>query len=234
MTPARRTAESTRTLRASLIDHAQRLVEREGAAALTMRALAAEAGCAVGLPYKVFASREELVAELIYAEYRRLRTAFDALVAGAGTGTVAGNLQRYAELMLESPSVALAQELHHDAELSRAVGARAVEAGLVKAVESTVVDYLAAEKKLGRVDADVDARAFGFLIAGAIHNLLISGEVYPRPGRAKLERMLTAVAARLAPARARIEANTNNERSGASPRRAGTHARRRASDASEQ
>lgn len=228
MTPARRTAENTRSLRASLIEHAQRLVEREGAAALTMRALAAEAGCAVGLPYTVFASREELVAELIYAEFRRLRSAFDALVADAGTGTIGGNLTRYAELLLGSPSVALAQELHHHAELSRAVGARAVETGLVKAVESTVVDYLAAEKRLGRIDADVDERAFGFLIAGAIHNLLISGEVYPRPGMSRLGRMLAAVATRLgAPVhRARKQRTTNDERIDARPRRTGTRGRR--------
>ena len=46
-------------LRSDLVQVAQRIVARDGAAALTMRALAAEAGCAVGLPYKVFASRDE-------------------------------------------------------------------------------------------------------------------------------------------------------------------------------
>ena len=53
MSPPRRTPETTEALRTSLVAHALRLVEREGAPALTMRALAAEAGCAVGLPYKV-------------------------------------------------------------------------------------------------------------------------------------------------------------------------------------
>lgn len=199
MTPARRTPETTRQLRDSLIEHAQRLVSREGAAALTMRALAKEAGCAVGLPYKVFANREALVAELILAEFRRLRSAFDELVASAGTGTVGDNLARYAEVLLESPAVRLAHEIHHDPELSKAVDADAVETGLVARLESTVVEYLAAEKSLGRVDRGVEPRAFGFLIAGAVHNLLMSGPAYPRPSMGRIREIFSAVATRLVP-----------------------------------
>jgi hypothetical protein len=52
MSPAKRSAENTDQLRASPIQHARRLVNRDGAAVLTMRALAVEAGCAVGLLYK--------------------------------------------------------------------------------------------------------------------------------------------------------------------------------------
>jgi AcrR family transcriptional regulator len=81
MSPPGCTPDSTEELRASLIEHAQRLVERDGAGALTMRALAAEAHCAVGLPYKVFADRRELVMELLRAEFVRLRAAFDELIA---------------------------------------------------------------------------------------------------------------------------------------------------------
>lgn len=199
MTPARRTAESTGKLRDNLIRCAQRLVARDGAGALTMRALAAEAGCALGLPYKVFASREELIAELIRIEYARLRDEFARLIASAGTGTVGGNLGRYAELLIESPVVSLAPELHRDEALSKAVEEEAVEAGLVTAVESVVVQYLAAEKRRGRVAVGVDEHAFGFLIAGAVHNLLISAPVYPNRGIGEVKRMLGAIADRLAP-----------------------------------
>jgi DNA-binding transcriptional regulator YbjK len=43
MAPANRPAETTEALRASLIDHARRIVSRDGPSALTMRALANEA-----------------------------------------------------------------------------------------------------------------------------------------------------------------------------------------------
>jgi AcrR family transcriptional regulator len=199
MSPPRRTVEDTDELRASLIEVARQLVERDGAAALTMRALAAEAGCAVGLPYKLFASRNELVAELILTEFGRLQESFAALVAQAGTRTVGANLGRYAELLLHSPSIALAHEIAHDEELTQAVSIRAGESGAVDSVISTVADYLAAEQRLGRVDPEVDVQAFAFVIAGAVHNLLVSGDPYPRPSARTLKRMLAAVAARLGP-----------------------------------
>lgn len=199
MSPARRTAEASDELRASLVEVARRLVAREGAAALTMRALATEAGCAVGLPYKVFASRDELVVELVHAEFVRLRAAFDELVAAAGTGTVGGNLGRYAELLLGSPAVGLAHGITLDDEASQAIDVKAGETGVVDAVATTVADYLAAEKRLGRVAADVDEQAFGFVVAGAVHNLLVSGDPYPKPSLPQLKRMLAAVADRLTP-----------------------------------
>jgi AcrR family transcriptional regulator len=193
------TSADPERLRAELVAYAQRIVERDGPGALTMRALAAEAGCAVGLPYKVFASRKELVAELIHADFRRLRDGFERVIGGAGTGTVAGHLAEYAELLLGSPSVALMAEIGRDAEVFDAIVAYAAEIGLPPSLAHTVEAYLAAEKPLGRVDPAVDERAFGFVISGAIHNLLVSGEAYPRPASPALRAHRAAIAARLAP-----------------------------------
>jgi AcrR family transcriptional regulator len=200
MSPPKRPAATTEELRASLVADARRLVARDGAAALTMRALAAEAGCAVGLPYKVFADRRELVAEVIHVEFAELHTVFDQLIARAGTGTVGGNLAWFADLLFASPAVALAQEVFADEQLMKAVTERIHATGAGPASFETIfTGYLAAEKQAGRVDPDVDEEAFGFLLAGAIHNLIVSGEGYPRPSRRQLERLLDGMAARLAP-----------------------------------
>jgi AcrR family transcriptional regulator len=198
--PPRRTPEATGQLRASLIEHAQRLIQRDGVHALTMRALAAEAGCAVGLPYKVFANREELVAELVHVELRRLRAALDAWVGEAGRRTVGENLGRYARLLLEAdvPALILAEEIGGE-DLDATVTDKAYESGLPASFDTTVADYLRAEQRLGRVAADVDVQAYGFLITGAIHNLLAAGESYPRPDMGRLRRMLSAVARQIAP-----------------------------------
>src|SRR5918995_2296722 len=99
----RRTAETTEELRTSLVEHARRLVAREGPAKLTMRALATEAGCALGLPYKVFADRQDLMLELVRASFGRLHEAGDELLARVGQETVAGNLAWFAEWLLDSP-----------------------------------------------------------------------------------------------------------------------------------
>ncbi len=143
MTP-RRTAETTEELRASLVEHARRLVAREGPAKLTMRALAAEADCAVGLPYKVFADRQDLMIELVRAS---LAVFADFHATGQG------------------PTL----------------------------LESLLSDYLAAEQRAGRVSPDVDSSAFGFVLAGSIHHLVVMGDGYPRPTKPKLEQILDAI-----------------------------------------
>jgi hypothetical protein len=49
------------------------------------------------------------------------------------------------------------------------------------------------------VAADVDEGAFGFLLAGAVHNLVVSGPAYPRLSRRQLRQRLEAIVARLRP-----------------------------------
>lgn len=199
MSPPKRGAESTEALRAMLVEHARNIITREGASALTMRALAAEAGCAVGLPYKVFADRQELVAEICHAEFERLGAAYEELVARAGTATVGANLAWFAGVLLDSPAVALVHEVFADPALTEAVAARVHESGIGPgAFETAFTRYLAAEKVTGRVAGDIDEAAFGFLLAGAVHNLVVSGEAWPRPSRRELKRRLDAVAAAIA------------------------------------
>jgi AcrR family transcriptional regulator len=199
MSPRHRSPEATDALRRELVEVARRLVERDGPAALTMRSLAAEAGCSVGLPYKVFVDRTELVGEVVGAEFVRLRLAFEEIVAMAGTRTVAANLARWAGQLLGSPAVALAHDTAHDDRLRSAIDRAAGDTGMVHALETTVAAYLEAEQREGRVDPTVDVRAFGFLIAGAIHNLVVSGEIYPRPSERQLRQILRSVAETLAP-----------------------------------
>ena len=200
MSPPKRPAESTDALRASLIDHARHLIARDGAAALTMRALAAEADCAVGLPYKVFTDRHDLVVQICHAEFTRLGEAYAELATRAGNGTVGANLAWFADLLLSSPAVALAHEVFADETLAKAVTARVHETGIGPAAFETVLArYIAAEKRTGRVAPDIDEKAFGFVLAGAIHNLIMSGEAWPQPTRRQLKRTLDAIAAAIAP-----------------------------------
>ena|SRR5687767_14684631 len=202
MSPPKRAPETTEALRASLLEHARRLIARDGASALTMRALAGEAGCAVGLPYKVFADRHDLVAEICHAEFKRLGDASGELAHRAGTGTVGANLAWFAEQLLDSPAVGLAQEVMADEVLAKAVTARVHGSGSGPGdFETVFATYLAAEKQTGRVASDIDENAFGFLLAGAIHNLIMSGDAWPRPPRRQLQHRLDAIAAAIAPKR---------------------------------
>lgn len=199
MSPRKRSEETTQQLRVHLLDHARRLVIRDGASALTMRALAAESGVSVGLPYKVFADRREIVAEIVHGEVATLRAASDDLLARTGSGTVGGNLMWFAKVVLDSPAVPLAQELLADQALTESVTAAADRTGVgPSGLPHVFGSYLVAEQDAGRVAGDVDTDAFGFLIAGALHNLVIAGQAWPRPDRPHLERYLAAVATAIA------------------------------------
>jgi AcrR family transcriptional regulator len=199
LSAAKRTAETTQELRAALLEHAQRLVSRDGASALTMRALAAEAGVSLGLPYKIFADRREIVDEIVAAEMRRFGAAAESLLTRAGSYTVGDNLMWFASIVLNSPAAPLAQELHADDQRLASATKAAERTGLSPAsFPALLADYLTAEQRAGRVRDNIDCHAFGFLIAGAIHNLLIAGPAWPRPERRQLKRYLTAAACAIA------------------------------------
>jgi AcrR family transcriptional regulator len=190
----RRTSETSEELRASLVENARRLVAREGPAKLTMRALAAEAGCALGLPYKVFADRQDLIVDLVRASFGDVSQAGDELLRRVERGTVPGNLAWFAEWLLDSPGVALAQHVMSDEALANAVVADFHATGHGPTLlESLLSDYLAAEQGAGRVSPEVDTDAFGFMLAGAIHHLVVMGDGYPRPSKRKLEQILAAI-----------------------------------------
>lgn len=182
-------------LRSELVEHARRVVARGGARALTMRALASEAGCALGLPYKVFQDRGELVTEILRVELERLGRAGEALVGRAGDEDLGRNLARYAETILDSPAVALSAEVVGDPERAEQFARQVEEDGSGPAnFESAIREYLQAERDLGRVRDDVELGTLAFLLAGSVHNLVMSGPAYPRPSQADLRRHMSAVA----------------------------------------
>ncbi len=187
-------------LRDELIASARGLVARDGAGALTMRRMAEESGRALGLPYTVFADRSDLVRAVVEHEFGELASRFEQLAQRAGSHTVGGNLAWIADVMLDSPAVALAHAPEPDHDVAGAV-ADTVErpemgpAAFVAAVES----YLAAEQSAGRVREDVDTRAFAFVIAGAIHNLVVAGDGYPRPSRRRMRGYFEGIALAVGP-----------------------------------
>jgi AcrR family transcriptional regulator len=160
-----------------------------------MRALSAEAGVSLGLPYKIFADRREIVDEIVAAEMRRFGAAAESLLTRAGSYTVGDNLIWFASIVLNSPAAPLAQELHADDQRLESATKVAERTGLSPtSFPALLADYLTAEQRAGRVRDNIDTKAFGFLIAGALHNLLIAGPAWPRPERRQLKRYLTAAA----------------------------------------
>src|SRR6201996_4929809 len=86
------TGVAIRDPRGQLFGAAQRVLLRDGPSALTSRAVTAEAGVAKGVLHRHFADFEDFLAELALDRVARVNAQAAALLALAGTGTVAGNL----------------------------------------------------------------------------------------------------------------------------------------------
>ena len=67
-------------LRASLVETAARLLEKEGAAALSLRRVAREAGVSHTAPYRHFRDKHELLEAVAAAGFRALEAQFDTIV----------------------------------------------------------------------------------------------------------------------------------------------------------
>jgi AcrR family transcriptional regulator len=160
-----------------------------------MRALAQEANCSVGLPYKVFADREEIVLEVATLELEELARAFSAWLDDSANHTVSENLDRYAAILLDSPTPALmhAGMLDHG-DIGPRVQAAARDSDFLGSLGRSATEYFRLERERGRIRPDVDPEAFGFLITGAVHNLVAAGPGYPGPTRHELTVLLDRVA----------------------------------------
>jgi AcrR family transcriptional regulator len=188
-------------MRERIVDAAARLIRRDGVSGLTMRAVAAEAGCSVGLPYQFFSNRDDLVFELVALELEAVVAKLNTWLASAGTSTVAANLGEYADILLTSEIPALLQATRmDDGTFTERLAATTTESGIVRSFDQAMREYLAQERSLGRV-GDIDVDAFGFVITGAVHNLVVAGHQYPRPSRDRLRSMLASIARTMAGAR---------------------------------
>ncbi|MGI5271303.1 TetR/AcrR family transcriptional regulator [Nonomuraea sp. CA-218870] len=98
MSPRRAAAvPGSETLPGHLIAAAERLIARDGAAGLTVRAIAKEARVADGVLYNHFADKEELIARALLAHVRTVERGLPPLPRGPGEGDLETNLRAYVD-----------------------------------------------------------------------------------------------------------------------------------------
>lgn len=178
-------------LRATLRTHARAVIARDGVEGLTMRALAAEAGTAVGQSYKAFESRNDLLRDLAWESLGELARQLDDWAARRG-GKLADRLMEFFDVLVASDAPGLAAHLardSHGGELLR----QAVEAGLTRSWAAVMTDYLRSRQRDGEVRRDVDVEAFGFMLSAALHYVMVTDEPFPAPSRATLAQHVAGV-----------------------------------------
>lgn len=184
-------------LRTKLLTEARAVVARDGVTGLTMRALAANAGTSVGLSYRAFSSRGELLRELMLISLAELGHDLDEWIVRPG-GALGDRLMEFYDLYVESdaPDLVAHAAAGDDGE---DVLQRAADAGLARSWAKTMTEFLRRRQELGEVRAGVDVEAFGFILTAAMHHVFVGNEAFRMPDRETFARYVRAVADAIGP-----------------------------------
>jgi AcrR family transcriptional regulator len=189
------TGVAIRDVREQLFGAAERVLRRDGPAALTSRAVTTEAGCAKGVLHRHFADFDAFLAELVLDRIGRLEGQADALRASAGTGTVVGNLTGVLVDLFGSVAVAIVGLIISRDELrARLRQDRPAGIPLLTEAAAMIAAYLAAERDLGRIAADADVDTLAPTLLGAGH-LLFADRTATPPEAEAVGKIVTTVIA---------------------------------------
>jgi AcrR family transcriptional regulator len=184
-----------RDARELLFNAAERVLLRDGPNALTSRAVTAEAGVAKGVLHRHFTDFDTFIVELMRDRTIRIEAQAARLRAAAGTGTVAGNLSAALTDLFGSVATAIIALVIFRDDLR----ARLREAGLgrlpvLSQGSAMIMDYLAAERDLGRIAADADLTTLGLTLMGSGHLLFAEHDgTEPDVQAPDVQAMVTAV-----------------------------------------
>ncbi|WP_344606954.1 TetR family transcriptional regulator [Streptomyces glaucus] len=181
-------------LRERLFAAAERVVARDGAAALTSRAVTAEANCAKGVLHTHFSGLDEFIAELILDRFARSARQAETLSTKVGQATVAENLHEVVEALLDSlPPAVVGLAMTRPAAASHTREGFRSGAPAFDAIQHAVTAYLQAEQHDGRIPADSDAATIALALVGTTHHLLMTRSTAPATDTAVTMQRLLAV-----------------------------------------
>ena len=192
------TGVAIRDPRGQLFDAAERVLLRDGPAALTSRSVTTEAGFAKGVLHRHFADFDAFLAELALDRIARTGTQAAALRAAAGTGSVAGNLAAALPGLFSPAVLALVRLVVARDELrARLRAATGSRIPLVSESTAMVTGYLAAERDLGRIAAGADIATLAPMLIGSVHLLFTDSDGTPHDDA--IARVVSAALASAAP-----------------------------------
>ena len=189
------TGIAIRDVREQLFDAAERILLRDGANALTSRAVTTEAGVAKGVLHRHFEDFDAFLADLVLDRIDRIGTRSRSLRESAGTGTVVDNLTAaltdlFGTIALRIVGLVIAR----DALRARLREARGGGVPVLREATAMVAGYLTAERDLGRLPADADVDLLAPTLIGAAHLLFADAEGVT-PEDEEVRRVVAAVVA---------------------------------------
>jgi AcrR family transcriptional regulator len=193
------TGVAIRDPRGQLFAAAERVLLRDGPAALTSRAVTAEAGVAKGVLHRHFADFDAFLAELALDRIAWIGARAADLRATAGAGTVTGNLAAALPGLSGPALLALVRLVIARDELrTRLRAATGSRVPVVSEAVAMVSGYLAAERDLGRLAAGADIATLAPMLVSSVHLLYTDADGAP-PDRDAVTRVVAAALASARP-----------------------------------
>lgn len=187
------TGVAIRDAREQLFEAAERILVREGPSALTSRAVTAEAGCAKGVLHRHFADFDDFLVELVRDRIARVRRQSGELSAAAGAGSVVENLTEAITLAFGPVAVAVVSLVtFRDEVRARLRESQPVGIPLVADISEMIVNYLMAERAVGRLEQSADIATLAPTLVGAGH-LLFADRSGTAPTPEAVRTMVVAV-----------------------------------------
>ncbi|MFC7545205.1 TetR family transcriptional regulator [Plantactinospora sp. GCM10030261] len=179
--------------RQHLFAAAERVIATAGPSQLTSRAVTHEAGVATGLLFTHFANVDDFLIGYAVDRSFQIAAAAAGLPERAGTAVVAANL---GEAVLATPPITRLA-------VTRLFAARpglvaAVEAVLgtgtaaLRPLERATVDYLAAERRHGRISSRADPEALALAVIGVLQHVALTDGTDPAADD-RIRRAITAL-----------------------------------------
>ena len=185
------------TIERSLVDAAAALLAERQTTAVTARDIARRAGLSDGVLYNYFEDKPELVLAALTHSFEQLAAELEAALPQPGSGAVEERLLRVARALLrfhERSWPMIASVAADPALLRRFMHAIHAPDEYASRVRRPVADWLAAEQRLGRLDAgDVDSATD--LLIGGTAVLALNGE----RGARRLRKLTATLLEGLAP-----------------------------------
>ena len=158
--------------REKIVEAAERVMRERGLARSTTKEIARAAGYSEGTLYKHFESKEDLFLAVLAERFPSFVVLVEDLPSRVGRGTVRETLEEVARnaLAYYGEIVPMAASIFSEPALlaRHREGLRKRGAG-PQMINETLTSYLEAEKRIGRVREDADAKAAAALVLGACY-----------------------------------------------------------------
>ncbi|MEV3856429.1 TetR/AcrR family transcriptional regulator [Streptomyces sp. NPDC050095] len=183
------TGVALRDVRTQLFDAAERVLLRDGAAALTSRAVTTEAGCAKGVLHRHFTDFDAFLAELVLDRVART----DTLLATRNSGAVVDLLTDALVGLFTPVAVAMVGLItFRDGLRARLRAAGQPGIPILTQGGTAISARLRAERDAGRLAPGTDVDTLALTLIGTGH-LLYAGRFDGRPERAEVRKVVSSV-----------------------------------------